>query len=389
MHNMNFEFSDLQNDIRRGVREICERYDVEYWSKCDEANEYPEEFVNAMVEAGWLSALIPEEYGGAGLNLSEAAIILEEVNASGGAGTACHAQMYTMGAILRHGSEAQKQKYLPQIAAGKLRLQSMGVTEPDAGSDTTKIKTFAEKKGDKYVINGQKIFTSRYQHSDMLLLLARTTPLDQVEKKSKGLSLFLIDKREVGDSIVANPIHTMVNHETNMLFINDLVVSEDALVGEEGNGLYCILDGLNAERILASAQAVGDGKWFVEQAVRYSKERVVFDRPIGKNQGIQFPIAKAYTNVIAAETMMHKAAAKFDQGLPCGSEANMAKYLSSEAAWEAGEAAMTTFGGYAVATEYHIERKWKEARLNRNAPISNNLVLSYVGQHVLDMPRSF
>lgn len=389
MRKLNFEYTELQNDIRRGVREICERYDVEYWRKCDEADEYPEEFVNAMVEAGWLSALIPEEYGGAGLGLSEASIILEEVNAAGGAGTACHAQMYTMGAILRHGSPEQKQKYLPEIAAGRLRLQSMGVTEPDAGSDTTKIKTFAEKKGDKYVINGQKIFTSRYQHSDLLLLLARTTPIDQVEKKTKGLSLFLIDTREVGDSIVANPIHTMVHHETNMLFIDNLVVSEDALVGEEGNGLYCILDGLNAERILASAQAIGDGKWFIEQAVRYSKDRVVFDRPIGKNQGVQFPIAKAFTNVLAAETMMHKAAAKFDQGLPCGSEANMAKYLSTEAAWEAGEAAMTTFGGYAVATEYHIERKWKEARLARNAPISNNLVLSYVGQHVLGMPRSF
>jgi acyl-CoA dehydrogenase len=386
---MDFEYSELQEDIRNGVREICERYDEEYWRKCDAAGEYPEEFVDAMIKAGWLSALIPEEYGGAGLGLSEAAIILEEVNRSGGAGTACHAQMYTMGALLRHGSEAQKRKYLPQIANGTLRLQSMGVTEPDAGSDTTKIKTFAEKKGDKYIINGQKIFTSRYQHSDMILLLTRTTPLDKVAKKTQGLSLFLIDTRDIGDAIVATPIETMVHHETNVLYINDLEVPADALVGEEGNGLYCILDGLNAERILASAQAVGDGKYFVEKAARYAKERIVFDRPIGQNQGIQFPIAKAYTNVMAGEVMMHKAAAKFDKGLHCGAEANMAKYLCTEAAWEAGEAAMTTFGGYSVAKEYHIERKWKESRLARNAPVSNNLILSYVGQHVLKMPRSF
>jgi acyl-CoA dehydrogenase len=333
--------------------------------------------------------LIPEEYGGAGLGFSEAAVVLEEINRNGGSSTACHAQMYTMGAVLRHGSKEQKEKYLPLIAEGKLRLQSFGITEPDAGTDTTKIKTFAEKKGDRYIINGQKIFISRYQHSDLLLLLARTTPLDKVEKKTLGMSIFLVDLRTVGNSIEAKPIKTMVNHETNVLYINDLEVPEEALVGEEGKGFYHILDGMNAERILVASEAIGDGKWFIEQAVKYANERVVFDRPIGKNQGIQFPIAKAYMAVRAAESIRNIAAEKFDQGLPCGEEANMAKYLASEASWEAGEAAMTTFGGYAVAKEYHIERKWKEARLMRTAPISNNLVLSYIGQHVLGLPRSF
>lgn len=384
-----FDRTELQAEIREGVRSICQRFGLDYWRECDEKEEYPEEFVKAMTEAGWLSILIPEEYGGAGLGFSEAAIVLEEINRNGGSSTACHAQMYTMGAVLRHGTKEQKEKYLPLIAQGKLRLQSFGITEPDAGTDTTKIKTFAEKKGDRYIINGQKIFISRYQHSDLLLLLTRTTPLDKVPKKTLGMSIFLVDLRTVGKSIEAKPIKTFVNHETNVLYINDLEVPEEALVGEEGMGFYHILDGMNAERILVASESIGDGKWFIEQAVRYGNERVVFDRPIGKNQGIQFPIAKAYMNIRAAEAIRNIAAEKFDRGEHCGEEANMAKYLASEAAFEAGEAAFTTFGGYAAAKEYHIERKWKESRLQRNAPISNNLVLSYIGQHVLGLPRSF
>jgi acyl-CoA dehydrogenase len=386
---MNFEFNELQNEVRAGVRALCSRFDLNYWSKCEKEGAYPEEFVTAMSEAGWLGILIPEEYGGAGLGMTEAAIVLEEINRSGGMGAACHAQMYTMGSVLRHGSKEQKEKYLPLIANGSLRLQAFGITEPDAGSDTTKIKTFAKKTENGYVINGQKIFISRFQHSDMILLLARTTPLDQVKKKIDGMSLFLIDLREVGSAIEAKPIETMMNHETNVLFINDLEVPEDCLVGEEGKGFYYLLDGINAERILVASECIGDGKWFIEQAVRYASDRVVFDRPIGKNQGIQFPIAKAYMAVQAAETMNFKAAAKFDNGLPCGEEANMAKYLASEASWEAADVTMTTFGGYGVAVEYHIERKWRETRLFRTAPISNNLVMSYIAEHSLKLPRSY
>lgn len=386
---VNFEFNDLQNEIRSGVRSLCSRFDLNYWSNCDKEGAYPEEFVRSMSEAGWLGILIPEEYGGAGLGMTEAAIVLEEINRSGGLGAACHAQMYTMGSVLRHGSKEQKEKYLPLIANGTLRLQAFGITEPDAGSDTTKIKTFARKTDNGYVINGQKIFISRYQHSDMILLLARTTPLEQVKRKIDGMSLFLIDLRKVGSAIEAKPIKTMINHETNILFINDLEVPENCLVGEEGKGFYYLLDGINAERILVASECIGDGKWFIEQAVRYANERVVFDRPIGKNQGIQFPIAKAYMAVQAAETMNFKAASKFDKGLPCGEEANMAKYLASEASWEAGDVTMTTFGGYGVAEEYHIERKWRETRLFRTAPISNNLVLSYIAEHSLKLPRSY
>ncbi|OLO37947.1 acyl-CoA dehydrogenase [Alkalihalophilus pseudofirmus] len=386
---MDFELNQMQEDIRAGVRSLCSRFDLEYWSKCDKEGKYPEEFVDAMSKAGWLGVLIPEEFGGSGLGMTEAAIILQEINSSGGSSAACHAQMYTMGSVLKHGSDEQKKKYLPEIAEGSLRLQAFGVTEPDAGSDTTKIKTFAKKKGDRYVINGQKIFISRYQHSDMILLLTRTTPRDEVKKKIDGMSLFLIDLREVGDSIEASPIETMINHETNVLYINDLEVSADCLVGEEGKGFYYLLDGINAERILVASECIGDGKWFTEQSVKYANERVVFDRPIGKNQGIQFPVAKAYMSVQAAETMNFKAATKFDKGLSCGPEANMAKYLASEASWEAADVAMTTFGGYGVAVEYHIERKWRETRLFRTAPISNNLILSFVSEHVLKMPRSY
>ncbi|WP_249870773.1 acyl-CoA dehydrogenase family protein [Oceanobacillus saliphilus] len=386
---MDFELTELQLEIKSAVKELCNKFDLEYWKKCDEEKRYPEEFVDAMSEAGWLGALIPEEYGGSNLGITEGALILQEINQSGGSGAACHAQMYTMGSLLRHGSEEQKKKYLPKIAAGSLRLQAFGVTEPDAGSDTTKIKTFARKIDNGYVINGQKIWTSRYQHSDMILLLARTTPLEKVSKKIDGMSLFLIDLREVGNAIEANLIDTMINHETNILFINDLEVPESALIGEEGKGFRYLLSGLNAERILVASECIGDGMWFIERSVQYANERIVFDRPIGKNQGIQFPIADAHMALEAAETMVLKAASKFDQGLECGREANMAKYLASEASWKAADTAMTTFGGYGVATEYHIERKWKETRLFRTAPISNNLVMSYVAEHILGLPRSY
>ncbi len=386
---MNFEFSDGQKEIRRAVAALCARFGNEYWRSCDERNAYPDEFVKTMTEAGWLSALIPQEYGGAGLGMLDASLILEEVNRSGGNAVACHAQMYTMAAILKHGSVEQKQRYLPRIASGELRLQSFGVTEPDAGSETPKIKTFARLEGDNYIINGQKIFTSRYQHSDMLLLLARTTPFDQVKKKTDGLSLFLVNIKESGSAIKAVPIATMVNHGTNQLFIDNLVLPREALVGEEGKGFFCLLSSLNAERILVASESIGDGRWFVDYATQYANQRRVFDRPIGMNQGVQFPIAKAHVAVEAADLMRLKAAALFDAGLPCGAEANMAKYLATEAAWEAGEAAMVTLGGYGFTKEYHVERKWREARLYRTAPIANNLVLSYVAEHLLGLPRSY
>jgi len=386
---MDFEFTSTHKEIRNGVRELCSKFDVEYWRKCDEAHVYPEAFVNAMAEAGWLAALIPQEYGGSGLPMIDAALILEEINHSGGNGAACHAQMYTMASILQHGSEQQKREYLPKIAAGSLRLQAFGVTEPDAGSDTAKIKTFAARKGDGYVINGQKIFTSRFQHSDMMMLLTRTTPFDQVRRKTDGMSLFLIDLKKAGDTVKAVPIATMINHETNQVFIDNLEVPADARIGEEGKGFQYLLSSLNAERILVSSESIGDGKWFIDRSVEYAKQRVVFDRPIGQNQGVQFPIAKAHTAVEAADLMRLKAATRFDAGLPCGAEANMAKYLASEAAWEAAEAAITTLGGYGFASEYHVERKWRETRLFRTAPIANNLVLSFVGEHVLGLPRSY
>ena len=386
---MTFELTDDQKEIQRAVAALCVRFGNDYWRGCDERSAYPDEFVKAMTEAGWLAALIPQEFGGAGLGMLDASLILEEVNRSGGNAVACHAQMYTMAAILKYGSAEQKQKHLPRIAAGELRLQSFGVTEPDAGSETPRIKTFARREGDNYVINGQKIFTSRYRHSDMLLLLARTTPFDDVQKKTDGMSLFLVNIKEAGAAIKAVPINTMVNHGTNQLFIDNLVVSREALIGEEGRGFSCLLSSLNAERILVASQSVGDGRWFVDYATKYANERRVFGRAIGMNQGVQFPIAKAHVAVEAANLMRLNAAAKFDAGLPCGGEANMAKYLASEAAWEAGEAAMVTLGGYGFAKEYHVERKWREARLYRTAPIANNLVLSYVAEHLLGLPRSY
>jgi acyl-CoA dehydrogenase len=386
---MDFELSDSQKEIRDAVATLCARFGNEYWHRCDEQGAYPEEFVKTLSEAGWLSALIPQEYGGAGLGMMEASLILEEINHSGGNAVACHAQMYTMASILKHGSAEQKQRYLPLIASGELRLQSFGITEPDAGSETPRIKTFARREGDHYVVNGQKIFTSRFQHSDMLLLLTRTTPFEQVTKKTDGMSLFLVNLKEAGEAINAVPIATMVNHGTNQLFIENLILPREALIGEEGKGFSYVLSSLNAERILVGSESVGDGHWFVEYAVKYSGERRVFNRPIGMNQGVQFPIAKAHIAVQAAGLMKLKAAALFDAGLPCGAEANMTKYLASEAAWEAAEAAMNAFGGYGFAKQYHVERKWREARLYRTAPISNNLILSFVGEHLLGMPRSY
>jgi acyl-CoA dehydrogenase len=386
---MDFEFSSAQREIRDAVSSLCARFGDEYWRQCDERNAYPEEFVRTLSEAGWLAAFIPQEYGGAGLSMLDGSIILEEINHSGGNAAACHAQMYTMASLLKHGSEEQKRRYLPRIASGELRLQAFGVTEPDAGSETPKIKTFARRAGDNYVINGGKIFTSRYQHSDMLLLLTRTTAFEDVKKKTDGMSLFLVDLHEYGDAIKAVPIPTMINHGTNQLFIDNLTVPRASLIGEEGKGFSYLLSSLNAERILVASESIGDGRWFVEHAVKYANERKVFDRAIGMNQGVQFPIAKAHVSVEAASLMRLKAAALFDANKPCGGEANMAKYLATEAAWEAGEAALNTLGGYGFTKEYHVERKWREARLYRTAPISNNLVLSYVAEHLLGLPRSY
>lgn len=386
---MNFEYSATTQEIRQAVMDLCGKFGGNYWQDCDEQSRYPQEFVDAMTDAGWLAALIPEEYGGSGLSLLDGCVILEEVNRSGANGASCHAQMYTMAAILNHGSEAQKRKYLPQIASGALRLQAFGVTEPDAGSNTLKIKTFARKVDGGYVINGQKVWTSRYKQSHMYLLIARTTPYEECKKKTDGLTLFLVDIEKAGKSLQSTPIKTMVNHHTNQVFIDNLEVSDDDRIGEEGKGFHYLLDSLNSERLLVASESIGDGKWFVEQASRYGSERIVFDRPIGANQGVQFPIAKAYMNLKAGELMRNQAATLFDAGKPCGPESNMAKYLCTEASWEAAEAAVLTFGGNAVACEYNVERKWKEARLFRIAPISNNLVLAQVAQHVLGMPRSY
>ncbi len=378
------------DDLRDGVRAVCNQFDNAYWQNIDEERGYPEAFVNALTEAGWLSALIPEEYGGSGLSLTEASIIMEEINRSGGNSGACHGQMYNMGTLLRHGSDAQKKKYLPKIATGELRLQSMGVTEPTAGTDTTKIKTVAVKKGDKYVVNGQKVWISRIQHSELMILLARTTPLDQVKKKSEGMSIFIVDLREaIGKGLEVKPIRNMVNHETNQLFIDNLEVPAENLIGEEGKGFKYILDGLNAERILIAAECIGDGYWFIDRATKYAKERVVFDRPIGQNQGVQFPIARAYVNIEAANLMRYKAAALFDAKQPCGAEANMAKLLAADSSWEAANACLQTHGGFGFAAEYDVERKFRETRLYQVAPISTNLILSFVGEHILGMPRSF
>jgi acyl-CoA dehydrogenase len=377
-----------QQALKKAVYELCKLYPGTYWRELDEKSEYPEAFVQELTKAGYLAALIPEAYGGSGLGVMEGGLILEEINRSGGNAAACHAQMYIMGTLLRHGSEAQKARYLPKIATGELRLQAFGVTEPNAGSDTTKLQTTAERHGDVYVINGQKIFISRVLQSDLLLLLARTTPLDQVRRRTEGLSVFLIDIRGL-KGFEVRPLRVMLNHATNMLFFDQVEVPADSLIGEEGKGFSYILDGMNAERVLVASESIGDGRWFVEKAVQYSKDRVVFDKPIGANQGVQFPIAKAYMAVEAADLMRLKAAALFDAGERCGAEANMAKYLGAEAAWEAANACLDCHGGYGFAAEYDVERKFRETRLYKTAPVNNNLVLAYVGQHVLGMPRSY
>ncbi|MCP5150978.1 MAG: acyl-CoA/acyl-ACP dehydrogenase [Ectothiorhodospiraceae bacterium] len=377
-------------EIREAVARICEGYPGEYWRKLEDERGYPTEFVRALTEAGFLGALIPEEYGGAGLPMRAAAVILETIHASGCSAGACHAQMYIMGALLRHGSDEQKRRYLPGIASGELRLQAFGVTEPTSGTDTTSLRTRAVRDGDEYVVNGQKVWTSRALHSDLMLLLARTTPVEQAGKKTLGLSVFLVDLREVrGKGCDIQPIDAMINHNTTQVFFDDMRIPASSLIGEEGRGFYYILDGMNAERILIASESIGDGRYFTRRAVEYAKERVVFGRPIGQNQGIQFPIARAHAEIEAADLMNRKAAALFQAGADCGAEANMAKMLASEAAWHAGEAAMQTFGGFSYAREYDIERKWRETRLMQIAPISTNLILSYIGQHVLGMPRSF
>jgi alkylation response protein AidB-like acyl-CoA dehydrogenase len=376
--------------LREPVRRICERFPGEYWQKLDAAKEYPHAFVDALTEHEYLAALIPEEYGGSGLPLRAAAVILETIHSSGCNAAACHAQMYTMGTLLRHGSEAQKRAYLPKIASGELRLQAFGVTEPTTGSDTTQLKTRAVRDGDSYVVNGQKIWTSRALQSDLMLLLARTTPADQVAKRSDGLSTFLVDlKSGLGKGVDIRPIDTMINHSTNAVFFDNLRIPADSLIGVEGHGFRYILDGMNAERILLGAEALGDARWFLKKAVDYANSRVVFDAPIGKNQGIQFPIARAWAETEAADLMVRKASALFDAGQPCGAEANTAKMLASEASWNAAETCFQTFGGFAFAREYDVERKWRETRLIRTAPISTNLILAYIGQHVLGMPRSY
>ena len=377
-------------ELREGVRSLCAQFDSAYWQKVDEARAYPEAFVDALTAAGWMSALIPEQYGGSGLSLTEATVIMEEVSRSGGNPGCCHGQMYNMNTLLRNGSDAQKKKYLPKIASGELRMQAMGVTEPTAGTDTTKIKTVAVRKGDRYVVNGQKVWTSRLQHSDLMILLARTTPLAEVKKKSEGMSVFLVEKKAaLGKGLSMRPIRNMVNHETNEVFLDNLEIPAENLIGEEGKGFKYILDGLNAERILIAAECIGDGHWFVEKAVKYAKERVVFDRPIGQNQGVQFPIAEAHMEIEAANLMRYKAAALYDAKRHCGAEANMAKHLAAKASWEAANVCLQTHGGFGFAAEYDIERKFRETRLYLVAPISTNLILSYVAEHVLGLPRSF
>jgi acyl-CoA dehydrogenase len=377
-------------EIRDLVRRICSDFPGRYWRELEAKEAYPTDFVAALTKAGFLAALIPEDYGGLGLPMRAASVILEEIHASGCNAGACHAQMYIMGTLLRHGSAAQKHRYLPEIAAGRLRLQAFGVTEPTSGTDTTKLKTRAERNGDKYIVTGQKVWTSRALHSDLMLFLARTTPLADVQKKSDGLSVFLVDiKSALGHGLEIRPLPAMINHNTTEVFFDRMEVPAENLIGEEGRGFRYILDGMNAERILIASEAVGDGRWFVDTSVKYAGERVVFDRPIGQNQGVQFPIAHAYAEIEAASLMVRKAAALFDAGLPCGAEANMAKLLGSEASWHAGEAAMQTHGGFSFAKEYDVERKWRETRLFQIAPISTNLVLAYLAEHVLGMPRSY
>ena len=377
-------------DIREGVRALCANFPPEYHRRIDEARAYPEEFVDALTKEGWMAALIPEEYGGSGLGLAEASVIMEEINRAGGNSGACHGQMYNMNTLIRHGSEEQRRKYLPKIAAGELRLQSMGVTEPTTGTDTTSLKTTAVRKGDRYVVNGQKVWISRVQHSDLMILLARTTPVDQVRKRSEGLSIFLVDVNEaVKKGMEVRPILNMVNHETNELFFDDLEIPAENLIGEEGKGFRYILTGLNAERTLIAAECIGDGYWFTDRIVDYAKERTVFGRPIGQNQGVQFPIAEAYVEVEAANLMRWQACHRFDAGLDCGAQANMAKYLAAKASWEAANACLQFHGGFGFACDYDVERKFRETRLYQVAPISTNLILSYVAEHILGLPRSY
>jgi len=387
---MDFAAPAELDEIRASVRQLCAGFPGEYWRDL-EPDRYPEEFVAALTAGGWLSVLIPEQYGGAGLGLDEASVVLEEINASGGNAAACHAQMYTMGTILRHGSTEQKERWLPQIADGSLRLQAFGVTEPTAGSDTTRIETTAERTADGYVVRGQKIWTSRALHSDLMLLLARTTPLDQVEKRTHGLSTFIVDLRvaTAAETLTIRPIKTMMNHATTEVFFDGVELPADALIGVEGSGFRQVLDGMNAERILIAAECVGDGRWFVEKAARYASERVVFGGPIGANQGVQFPIARAHAAVHAADLVRREAASLFDQGADCGAEANMAKLLASEASWLAANACLDAHGGFGFAADFDVERKFRETRLYSIAPVSNNLILAYLGEHVLDMPRSY
>jgi acyl-CoA dehydrogenase len=381
---------DNHQDLREAVRDLCRQFPGEYFRKIDDERGYPEAFVDALTQAGWLAALIPQEYGGSGLGLTEASVIMEEINRSGGNSGACHGQMYNMGTLLRHGSAEQKQRYLPKIATGELRLQSMGVTEPTTGTDTTKIKTTAERRGDRYVVNGQKVWISRVQHSDLMILLARTTPLSDVKKKSEGMSIFIVDLHEaVKKGMTVRPIPNMVNHETNELFFDNLEIPAENLIGEEGQGFKYILDGLNAERTLIAAECIGDGYWFIDKVSQYVKDRVVFGRPIGQNQGVQFPIARAFVNVEAASLMRYKASELFDAHHPCGAQANMAKLLAADASWEAANACLQFHGGFGFASEYDIERKFRETRLYQVAPISTNLILAYVAEHILGLPRSF
>jgi alkylation response protein AidB-like acyl-CoA dehydrogenase len=387
--------SDQQTDndiaeIRAAVRQLCDKFGEDYWLQMDRENGYPAEFVSELTSSGYLGVLIPEQYGGAGLGVLEASAVMEEICRSGAHAGVCHAQMYVMGSVLRHGSDEQKSRYLPKIASGELRLQSFGVTEPTTGTDTTSLKTTAKKQGDQYIINGQKVWISRIQHSDLMLLLARTTDKSEVAKKTDGLSTFIIDvKAAEGNGLTIRPIESMINHHSCELFFDDLAIPAENLLGQEGKGFKVILDGMNAERVLIAAECVGDGRYFIDKASAYASDRVVFNRPIGANQGVQFPIARAYTQVEAAGLMVEKAAKMFDAGLPCGAEANMAKMLASEASWAAGDVCMQTHGGFAFAKEYHIERKFRETRLYQIAPISTNLILSYVAEHVLGMPRSY
>jgi acyl-CoA dehydrogenase len=382
--------SDPYQDIRDAVRALCAEFPDEYHRKVDEQRAYPEAFVDALTKAGWLAALIPQEYGGSGLGLTEASVIMEEINRAGGNSGACHGQMYNMGTLLRHGSQEQKRRYLPKIATGEWRLQSMGVTEPSTGTDTTKIKTSAVRKGDRYVVNGQKVWISRIQHSDFMILLARTTALADVKKKSEGMSIFMVDLREaIGSGLTVRPIPNMVNHETNELFFENLEIPAENLIGEEGQGFKYILDGLNAERTLIAAECIGDGYWFIDRVTKYVKDRVVFGRPIGQNQGVQFPIAESYIEVEAANLMRWEACRRFDAHLPCGTQANMAKYLAAKASWEAANACLQFHGGYGFANEYDVERKFRETRLYQVAPISTNMVYAYIAEHVLGLPRSY